>query len=605
MRLLNAVTLQLEEFFDTDLPPYAILSHRWQDDEVSFQHIQDGSGPRKKGYAKLKLCCDQAVKDGYTHAWVDTCCIDKSSSAELTEAINSMFQWYQKAVVCYAYLFDVGKSEISPRENFAESAWWTRGWTLQELIAPSRVEFYSSTWNNLGSKESLKRRISEITRIDIQALGGKDLNSFSIGKKMSWASKRTTTRVEDVAYSLLGIFQVNMPLLYGEGNRAFKRLQEEIIKQSDDHSIFAWRFSQSPNHDHSLTEYRGLLAESPAAFSKSSNIVRSGLKLGRAPYSVTNMGLAIELFMTPWAMETYLAILDCGVDGHSDGRIGIFLRLLPEKDQYARVRVDYEDVMTFPPELLSEGTYIKVYVRQEWRFAPLVDQLYGFWVRSVHSTTSDETTSRNEHTLTKVHSHNEWSNHKRILEIPVGSRGTAGVLWYSSTNLGDSTLKLGFDTSFNPVCLLEGPLEEGVPSKLAPEVRSSFNIMDPSWMDIPLLNVHKGSRLKGLCKYSGSRKFSIKWERVENQRMWVVDIERYNSKDPLWDGVSCDGCKIEVRYVLVAPFTSIIVFMLIEQQNIYGPRYMCTTCPNFDYCSNCVLNSDTSHPSHAFMEMEK
>jgi hypothetical protein len=520
------------------------ITHRWQDDEVSFQHILDGSGPRKKGYAKLKLCCDQAVEDGLTHAWVDTCCIDKSSSAELTEAINSMFQWYQNAAVCYAYLFDVGNSESSPRENFAESAWWTRGWTLQELIAPVNVEFFNSNWYKLGTKKSLSPDIAAITGIDVKALLGTTFDSFSIAQKMSWASKRTTTRVEDRAYSLLGLFGVNMPLLYGEGIRAFKRLQEEIIKQSDDHSIFAWSISENPNPR--WTEYRGLLAESPA---DCSNIVRSGLKLGRAPYSVTNMGLSIELFMTPWAMETYLAILDCGVEGHSDARFGIFLRLRREKDQYARVTVENKDIIVFPPQLLSEGTYIKVYVRQERSIGPTEDHLYGFWVRSVHSTTGDETMSRNEHTLMKVHSYNEWSNDKRILEIPTGSRGTAGVLWYSSTNLGDSTLKLGFDTFFNPVCLLEGPLEEGVVSKLAPEARSSFNIMDPSWMDIPLLNAHKGSRLKGLCKCSGFRKFSIKLERDDNRKMWVVDIERYNSKDPLWDGVSCDGCKIDVRCV--------------------------------------------------------
>ncbi len=332
MRLLNAVTLQLEEFFDTDLPRYAILSHRWHDDEVSFQNIQDGSATRKKGYAKLKLCCEQAVKDGLSHSWIDTCCIDKSSSAELAEAINSMFRWYQKAVVCYAYMFDVETPEISLQANFFKSIWWTRGWTLQELIAPPHVQFFDFCWHNIGTKDSLKAPISANTGIDIEVLMGKDLDSFSVAKKMSWASKRTTTRVEDVAYSLLGIFGVHMPLLYGEGQRAFIRLQEEILKQSDDQSLFAWSCSD--------TSYRGLLAQTPAYFGNCSNIVRSGLKLGRSPYSVTNMGLSIELFMAPWAMETYLALLDCETEGvteeFSKVRKGIFLKMLPEQDQYAR-----------------------------------------------------------------------------------------------------------------------------------------------------------------------------------------------------------------------------------------------------------------------------
>ena len=145
---------------------------------------------------------------------VDTCCIDKSSSAELTESINSMYRWYQEAAICYAYLFDVQSGDMS---SLSRSAWLTRGWTLQELIAPARVEFYSSTWDNLRTKASLKKEISAVTGIDVEVLEGADPDRFSVTKRMSWASKRTTTRVEDRAYSLLGLFGVNMPMLYGEG----------------------------------------------------------------------------------------------------------------------------------------------------------------------------------------------------------------------------------------------------------------------------------------------------------------------------------------------------------------------------------------------------
>jgi hypothetical protein len=539
MRLLNALSLQLEEFFGDDPPPYAILSHRWQADEVLFRHIQNGSAPEKKAYAKLKLCCNQAIKDGLDYMWVDTCCIDKGSSAELTEAINSMFRWYQNAAVCYAYLSDVESTNSSYHGGFSKSAWWTRGWTLQELIAPSRVEFYSASWENVGTKESLKSQISSITGIDMEALMGKDLQTFSVAKKMSWGSKRSTTRIEDVAYSLLGIFGVNMPLLYGEGQKAFLRLQEEILKQSDDQSLFAWSCSD--------TSYRGMLAKSPAYFSNCSKIVRSAMKLGRAPYTMTNMGLSIELFMAPWAMETYLVLLDCETDGVSEARKGIFLKLLPEQDQYARVMVNEMDIVTCPPELLAEGTYMKIYVRQQiWGTYPSMDRKYGFWVRSVLSTKGDESLKKRENIRLKGVNSRKWSEEKRILEIPTGFRGTAGGLRYLSADLGTSFLLLGFDACFNPVCSLEGPLWER--SAVAPvkewgtTSEELLGLSGPPWMHVSSPNVHKGSRLKGLCRYSGCIKISIHEEMLENQKIWAVDIEHYDSKNPLWEHVRCDEC---------------------------------------------------------------
>jgi hypothetical protein len=535
MRLLNVASLQLEEFFDDHLPTYAILSHTWQEDEVSFQDMQGSSAPNKKGYSKIKRCCYQAVKDGLQYAWVDTCCIDKSSSAELTEAINSMHRWYQNAAVCYAYLFDVGSRETSLDSMFSRSAWWTRGWTLQELIAPSQVEFYSSTWDILGTKQSLKETISTITGIDIEALGGKDLDTFSIAQRMSWASKRFTTRTEDMAYSLLGIFRVNMPMLYGEGQRAFIRLQEEILKQSDDHSLFAW---SCPD-----TSYRGLLAKSPSYFSECSGIRRSASKFSRAPYSVTNMGLRVELFMTPWAMETYLAALDCEVEGTPNRRIGIFLKLLDEQDQAARVMLHGKDVMCFPPEWLSDGFYVEIFVRQQvWGIRPFLDLKYGFSLRSVHSSRPDVPGS--DHQVARVHSWNEWNDEERILEIPTGSRGTAGELWYTSAALGDSMLKLGFDTSFNPVCLVTGPLWGPASRPIKERDNKSFHDqMESSWMHRPNPDVHRGFRLKGLCRYMGSAKVSIQKEVIANQIIWVVDIERYYPTlwKP-WEGTTCDGC---------------------------------------------------------------
>ncbi len=173
------------------------------------------------------------------HQWIDTCCIDKSSSAELSEAINSMFRWYGDAEVCYAFLSDVDADEnpnLLP-SSFRNSRWFTRGWTLQELIAPGVVYFYGAGWEQIGSRDTLLDLIVSITKIHASYFTSGDVTQFSAAQKMAWASNRNTTRVEDAAYSLLGLFDINMPLLYGEGSRAFARLQEEILRQSEDDSL--------------------------------------------------------------------------------------------------------------------------------------------------------------------------------------------------------------------------------------------------------------------------------------------------------------------------------------------------------------------------------
>ncbi|PMD59794.1 HET-domain-containing protein, partial [Hyaloscypha bicolor E] len=242
MRLLNSITLQLAEFTERDLPPYAILSHTWETEEVSFQDMQGGEPKWKKGYQKIQGCCIIAAATGFEYVWVDTCCIDKTSSAELSEAINSMYSWYQKADVCYVYLSDYhfGISHGNPLSTLATSRWFQRGWTLQELIAPQSIIFFNRYWKDIGTKQSLRVLISKITNIQVEALLGTSLESFSIAQRMCWASQRQTTRVEDEAYSLMGIFGVHMPMLYGEGDHAFIRLQVEIIRRSTDHTIFAW-----------------------------------------------------------------------------------------------------------------------------------------------------------------------------------------------------------------------------------------------------------------------------------------------------------------------------------------------------------------------------
>ncbi|KAI2464777.1 heterokaryon incompatibility protein-domain-containing protein [Annulohypoxylon bovei var. microspora] len=246
MRLLHASLRKIESFIvDEEIPPYAILSHTWGEEEVSFQDWQGIPSFQlrlMKGYRKISYCCRQALRDGLEWVWVDTCCIDKTSSAELSESINSMFRWYQDSRVCYAYLSDVSRDTLLTLDSeFAKSRWYTRGWTLQELIAPTTLRFYSKEWCYLGTKYEHSELLHSITHVEPKFLDSQNLGQASAAKRMSWASNRKTSRVEDIAYSLLGIFDINMPLIYGEGKKAFRRLQEEIIKiRFDDHSIFAW-----------------------------------------------------------------------------------------------------------------------------------------------------------------------------------------------------------------------------------------------------------------------------------------------------------------------------------------------------------------------------
>ncbi|KAH7909485.1 heterokaryon incompatibility protein-domain-containing protein, partial [Hygrophoropsis aurantiaca] len=240
MRLLNVATKMLE--VHSRPPSYAILSHRWRDGEIQFQDVHQPHAVKMAGYAKLERCCVQAIKDGYRFVWIDTCCIDKSSSAELSEAINSMYSWYQNAEVCYAYLDDVPSSENPdiPKSAFSQSVWFTRGWTLQELIAPESVIFFAMDWKEIGSKASLASTISRITHVEPGVLLSRLTGEVSVLRRMSWAAQRQTTREEDRAYSLMGLFGVNMPTIYGEGNNALVRLQLEIVRTSNDQSIFAW-----------------------------------------------------------------------------------------------------------------------------------------------------------------------------------------------------------------------------------------------------------------------------------------------------------------------------------------------------------------------------
>ena len=188
-------------------------------------------------------CCELAARGSVDYVWIDTCCIDKKSSAELSEAINSMWRYYTDATVCYAHLADVPYTEKIPYDargtDFGDSEWFTRGWTLQELIAPVYVRFYSKDWRFLGTKSGLAPTSAIITGIPPRCLDARNIRASSVARRMSFASNHVTTRTEHVAYCLMELMDVNIPLLYGEGSKAFKRLQEEIIRDSDDQTVLA------------------------------------------------------------------------------------------------------------------------------------------------------------------------------------------------------------------------------------------------------------------------------------------------------------------------------------------------------------------------------
>lgn len=227
----------------SDRPQYAIFSHTWGDDheEVSFQDLMGGSGKIKAGYKKLQFCAEQAAHDGLRYFWIDTCCIDKSNNTEFSEAINSMFRWYRESTKCYVYLSDVSMNDCNHTDEvshswepaFWNSRWFTRGWTLQELLAPVSVDFFSVEGKLLGSKKSLERQVQEITGISAKALRGGALSAFTVKERFSWAQSRLTKREEDQVYCLLGLFDVHMPPIYGEGKEsALRRLWQEIHNRS-------------------------------------------------------------------------------------------------------------------------------------------------------------------------------------------------------------------------------------------------------------------------------------------------------------------------------------------------------------------------------------
>ncbi|KAH8588753.1 heterokaryon incompatibility protein-domain-containing protein, partial [Bisporella sp. PMI_857] len=361
MRLLHTKRLELQEFGGKEVPHYAILSHTWGKGEVTLQDIKDLKTNRAMkllGYEKVSMACSVAAANRFEYIWIDTCCIDKTSSAELSEALNSMYRWYQEAEECYAYLADVSQYSVNrvtgvTGPEFRKSKWFTRGWTLQELIAPLSVMFLDKQWQEIGTKSDLQRDISEITKIPGSFLLGDDIRNASVAQRMSWASKRETTRTEDLAYCLMGLFGIYMPMLYGEGERAFIRLQEEIMRVSDDHSLFAWR---------SIEDHGGILANSPAAFAESGNIIPvSRAYATSSPSTLSSRGIHLSLrFINDGQQGQGLAILDCTEIGKERMRLALRLKdIFQTNEDFVREQstklplIDLEDINILQNPLTS------------------------------------------------------------------------------------------------------------------------------------------------------------------------------------------------------------------------------------------------------------
>lgn len=353
MRFIDTTTLEVtKDLLHTQIPEkYAILSHRWREEEVSLHelHETDRDGlVHLRGFRKIAAAAKLAKDTGYDWLWVNTVCIDKTSSADLSESINSMFRWYQNADICFAYLDDV-----CCEEDMKGSEWFTRGWTLQELIAPQDVLFLNKDWKPIQSRWHLAPKLCTFTNISIAVLRHEvELKDLSVATRMSWASSRSTTRLEDTAYCLLGLFGVNMPLLYGEGENAFLRLQEVILQRTGDASLLAWNpdcEASEGSGNAKKSQFLSALATSPKSFRGCTRFQRR-VDSGKVNLcSVMNKGVQITVLLRlvqVWP-PSYEAALQCGEEGTDVNRwIVISLTRTPD-GSYARHNTPLKSSKTY------------------------------------------------------------------------------------------------------------------------------------------------------------------------------------------------------------------------------------------------------------------
>jgi hypothetical protein len=396
MRLLDVRTLELRTFYGDAIPMYAILSHNWLQDheEVTFAQMHNVDACRNKaGFRKIQLLCQQAKRDDVQYAWIDTCCIDKMNSSELSEAINSMFAWYSRAKYCYVYLADICAEQ---GDDFLDSRWWTRAWTLQELLAPNVVSFYDTAWKFLGEKSdwSITVKVSSFTGIDERVLMyPRKMFRRSIAQRMSWAATREATRQEDLAYCLLGLFKIHMPLQYGEGIAAFLRLQKEILKRSHDQSLFAWsptsRYvdevlqeektidSDNESVETIITDYdeggqHGMFAPHPKFFANCGDMAFLSDSTSNWPLSEVNGGLNVKIPLIPpdflLTNDLWIGLLPCVARSQMQDIMGILLSSWGEDNRYKRVGRN-GDMFTFPVKrtMIAKAQVQEIWIDDWWR----------------------------------------------------------------------------------------------------------------------------------------------------------------------------------------------------------------------------------------------
>ncbi|KAL9612981.1 MAG: hypothetical protein Q9167_002458 [Letrouitia subvulpina] len=320
-------------------PAYAILSHRWCEGvegrdkavrktktrskrrprEVTLQDLRSRSlGHLRRNAAlrdsleKIRGACRRALAEGQRYVWIDSCCIDRTNLFEVSESIRSMFRWYRDAACCFAYLWDVDVDQevrssnlLSPppsplrNERQEYSEWFSRGWTLQELLAPRRLLFFDRRWNKLGTRRALAGEVETATGIPAKYVTDFSAHAedASVAMKMSWMARRSTTKEEDTAYCLFGIIGVSMDVRYGDGRKEFLRFQDKIMREPglQDESIFAWRRSYPLGYPEA-SKCSGLLAPWPDAFEQSGGVrLRPEKYRSRGPYELTKDGLRLPV----------------------------------------------------------------------------------------------------------------------------------------------------------------------------------------------------------------------------------------------------------------------------------------------------------------------
>ncbi|KAK6839282.1 hypothetical protein PG987_005148 [Apiospora arundinis] len=449
MRFINTTTFQFQELSDSEIRGlengYSILSHRWTraSDEITYHDVleMDAKVRSKRGYPKFAGACAVANGLGYELIWIDTCCINKTDPVELSEAINSMCRWYAESDACITFLEDV----TSP-ENFNESDWFTRGWTLQELIAPKAVRFCDANWGFLRDKQSLQSVIVDITGIPVEVLtNAKSPQTYSIAQRMSWAARRLTQRVEDRAYSLMGLF---------DREKAFLRLQQHIIAQSADESIFAWDLDLLGETEKGIRPadhqvFCGLLAPSPACFARGGDLLSQGRSRG---FRMDQFGLHLEVTAAPAAgsLGTYKAILNVRTAGSSE-QYCIFL-IRSGESEFVRSSSHAGESFVWTNYVWAKNVPQKVmHFNVSLAVTELPVYIYpGFWLRDLKICSSAYHVVRLNRTY--------MPNDDRI-KLPDDGEGTVGIIQLSrrTGQPGYAWIKLGFGPSLQPMCCVVLP----------------------------------------------------------------------------------------------------------------------------------------------------